>query len=100
MGAIPSYSVISLRRLGGASDLRVPCVFGQRLNGYHPAEGSIVVFNFALAPVFAEPRIGTMEKLGGLYGKLDGTATTAPRVGKNSASNQRVGKSAAACPKT
>jgi hypothetical protein len=26
--------------------------------------------------VTAEPRIGTMEKLGDLYGKLDGTATT------------------------
>ena len=50
MEAIPSFSVISLRRLGGAPDLRVPCVFGQRLNGYHPFEGSIVVFYFALAP--------------------------------------------------
>ena len=76
MGAILSYSVISLRRLGGAPDLRVPCVFGQRLNGYHPVEGSIVVFNIALVPVFAEPRIGTMEKLGDVYGKLVGAAVT------------------------
>jgi hypothetical protein len=31
----------------------LPCVFGQRLNGYHPFEGSIVVFYFALALVQA-----------------------------------------------
>jgi hypothetical protein len=39
MEATPPFSVISLRRLGGAPDLRVPCVFGQRLDGYHPFEG-------------------------------------------------------------
>jgi hypothetical protein len=44
MEATPPFSVISLRRLGGAPDLRVPCAFGQRLNGYHPFGGHIVVF--------------------------------------------------------
>jgi hypothetical protein len=31
----------------------VSCVFGQRLNSYHPFEGSVVVFYFALALVQA-----------------------------------------------
>ena len=51
--AILSSSVISFRRLGGLPDLRVPCVFGQRLDGYNPFEGSIAVFFFALALVQA-----------------------------------------------
>ena len=33
--------------------------------------------------VIAEPRIGTMEKHGDLYGKLDGTATTCNTVSFN-----------------
>jgi hypothetical protein len=51
--ATQSFSVISPRQLGGAPDLRAPCVFGQRLNGYHPFEGSIAVVYFALALVQA-----------------------------------------------
>jgi hypothetical protein len=52
--AFLSFSVISHRRLGGSPDLiRVPCVFGQRLNHYHPSEGFIVVFYFTLALVQA-----------------------------------------------
>jgi hypothetical protein len=57
MEAAPSFSMICIRRLGGTPDLRVPCVFGQRLNGYHPFEGTIVVWYFALALVQA-PRWG------------------------------------------
>ena len=38
MEAIPPLSVISLRRLGGAPDLRVPCVFSQQRDGYNPIE--------------------------------------------------------------
>ena len=41
-------SVSSHRRLSGSPGLRVPCVFGQRLNDYHPFEGFIVVFYFAV----------------------------------------------------
>jgi hypothetical protein len=65
--------VISHRRPGGSPDLRVPCVFGQRLDGYHPVEGLVVVFYFTLA----------------LFQVL--------RVGKNPASDQRVSKAAVAC---
>jgi hypothetical protein len=72
MEAIPFFSVISLHRLGGAPDLRAACVFGQRLGVYHPFGGSVVVFYFALAP----------------------------REKGNPASDQRVGKSVAAYPKT
>ena len=38
------------------------------------------LFDIHQRPVTAEPRIGTMEKLGDLYGKLDGTAATRPTV--------------------
>jgi hypothetical protein len=54
MEATPSFSEISLRRLGGAPDLRVPCVFGQRLNGYHPFEGlefELILVNAIQKPV-------------------------------------------------
>jgi hypothetical protein len=45
MEAIPSFSVLSLRQLGGAP--------GQRLKGYHLFEGSIV-FGAILERVYAD----------------------------------------------
>ena len=75
-GAILPSSVISLCRLGGPPDLRAPCIFGPRLNGYNPLKGPIVAFHFTLALV------------------------EALRAGKNPAPDQRVGKFVAACPKT
>ena len=45
-------------RLGGSPGQRVPCVFGQRLNGYHPFEGFAVViyFTLALRPYYSSKR--------------------------------------------